>query len=359
LLLSVGSTAQTNVRSDFSDKPKVLIPQSVATSLSTLPESDALIYISPQRITNDVVPKVLQESEVAKMRADFEDFKKNVGVDPSKLDYAVLAARFHKPNRDLNFVPPELLLVTSGDFSADSLLTMAHLFLQDNAQDEKYGSRTITLIKIDELRKAAETNPMLKSFADLGAVALNANTLAFGNIGYVKAAIDAADGNGRINPAVITSVLRDQNALLSVAGSPIAAFAKSFGMLGTDVAPREARCETKFGDFYGAVTMDADTFRLRAALNADNPDTAKIIINLLSGLWPAATGAMPDPSAQAALKMVKLLPQENEVIIQADIPGQTVASFIREQTKAKPPATPAPPEQPKKKPVRRRRHVKR
>src|SRR5207245_1585203 len=102
------------------------------------------------------------------------------------------------------------------------------------------------------------------------------------------------------------------------------------------------------GDFYAEVTMDGANFRLRGALGADNPDTAKIINSLLSGLLQQAASSMKDQSAQSVLKTLTITPIENEVVLQADIPQQQVADFLREQTKPRPVTKPA------KKPVIRR-----
>ncbi|MFN2500229.1 MAG: hypothetical protein ABR557_14195, partial [Pyrinomonadaceae bacterium] len=101
-----------------------------------------------------------------------------------------------------------------------------------------------------------------------------------GTPGYLRAAIDAGDGKERISTETLNSLVRDPNALLSIAGAPWHAFAKSFGMLGTEANARDPRCNSKIGDFYIALTMDATNFMLRGASNADNPDTAKIISKL-------------------------------------------------------------------------------
>jgi hypothetical protein len=372
LLLVSSSLAQTVARqSDSTNKLATLNPQasnastlsaqSVVGSLSSLPEADTLIYINPQRLLNDAAPKIMPADHLEKMRAGFADIKKSVGLDPSKIDYLVIAVRFRKPTADLSFVAPDFLIVASGDFSADSLLTVARLSLQQKARDEKYGEKTITLVTIDELAKAAEKNPLLKSFSELGLVSLNANTLAMGNTAYLKAAVDAGEGKGRITTEALNSLLRDQNALISAAGSPFGSFAKSFGLLGTETTPRESRCDSKLGDFYSAVTMDATNFNLRGAMNADNPDTAKIINGLLSGLLQQAVSSVPDKNAQALLKGIKMMAQENEVVWQADIPQQAAADFIREQMKPKAAeaATAEKSQQdPPKRPLRKRRRAR-
>ena len=54
-------------------------------SLSNLPEADVLIYINPQRILNEVVPKFMPAKDVEGMRKAFEEAKTHAGVDPTKL----------------------------------------------------------------------------------------------------------------------------------------------------------------------------------------------------------------------------------------------------------------------------------
>ena len=356
VLIGVNASAQT-AASLKSLPAENASPQNVAAALASLPEADTLIYINPRRILNDAAPKVVAPTELVKMRAVFDDLKKGLGIDPSSLDYVVVAMRFHKPSGDLSFVPPEVLAVASGDFSADSLMTIARLGMQENARDEKYGARTIAITKIDPIAAAAEKTPLLKSFSELGFAALNTNTIALGSISYLKAAMDAVDGTGRISNPAISSLVRDPDVLISAAGSPLTAFAKSFGLMGTQVTPRDPRCETTFGNFYAALTMEGNSFIVRGAMNADNPDTARIMNGLLSSLLQQAVSSVPDKATQSILNGLKLTASESEVVISAAIPESVVADLLREQ--AKPAASSS--SQPAKKPVvrRKRRPVKR
>ena len=328
----------------------VLAAQSL-TTLSTLPEADALIYVSPQRILNDAAPRVMTPVEVSKMRSAFADIKNAVGVDPATIEYMVIAVRFHKPASDLSFVAPDIMAVVGGDFSADSLLQLAQLSLQDKLRTETYGSKSITLMKVDPIAAQADKNPILKPFVELGAVPLSANSIAIGNLRYLKAAIDAANGQGRISSAALESLLRDPNALIAASGSPLTSFAKSFGLLGLENTSRESRCDSNFGNFYAAVTMTGTNFSVRGAMNADNPDTAKIINGLIAGLMKTGIDAVPDKNAQTVLQTLKMNARESEIVIEADIPQTVVADFFRTPPKAKAEATkPA-----AKRPVRKKR----
>lgn len=328
----------------------------IPSSLSNLPEADTLIYINPQRILNEAAPRLMPEKELAEMRQAFTEVKQRAGVDPSKIDYIVIAVRFRKPTAELTFMPPEVLAVASGDFSAASLIVLARLAAGGKLRDEAYGGKTLGLFTIDPIAKAAEKNPILKSLSEIGIAPVNETTIGIGTTAYLKAAIDANAGQGRISTESLNSLLRDPSALVSVAGSPLTSFTKSFGLLGTEATARPSPCETKFGDFYAAVTMDATNFMLRGALNADNPDTAKIVHSLVGGLLRQAVSSVPDKTAQAVLNNISVTPQEHEIVLRADVPQQTVAGFIKEQMAPRPPATTkAAVAPPAKKPVVRQR----
>jgi hypothetical protein len=303
--------------------------QNNAAALANLPEADALIYISPQRIVNEAAPRVMPATEIAKMRSAFADSKKSAGVDPSSVAYLVLAVRFNKPAADLSFVAPDIMIVAGGDFSSESLMTLGQLYMQDKARVEQYGSKSITLLKVDAIAAQAEKTPILKAYSEIGMVPLSANSIAIGNLHYLKSAIDAVEGNGRISAATIESLLRDPNVLASASGAPLAAFAKSIGMMGLENTTRTSHCDTPFGNFYAAITMTGTNFNLRGAMNADNPDTAKIIKNLVSELVKEAVGEVLDnKQTQAIFDNLKMSARDNEVIWEADIPEKMVTDWI-------------------------------
>ncbi|MGH9929868.1 MAG: hypothetical protein ACREA9_11680 [Pyrinomonadaceae bacterium] len=333
--------------------------QGVINSLSSLPEADALIYINPQRILNEVLPKFLPPKDLEDMRKGFAELKSNAGIDPAKIDYLVIAVRFKKPTGDLNFQAPEFMVVSSGDFSSESLLTLARMASQGKLRDEKYGNKTIGLMTIDPIAKESEKTPLLKSFTEMGIVALNANTIASGSPGYLRAAIDAGDGKERISADSLSFLVRDPNALISFAGSPWHSFAKSFGILGTETNPRPARCEMKMGDVYAALTMDDNNFMIRGVSNADNPDTAKIIANLYSALLQYATTSVPDPAAQSLLKGLHITAEADEVLLRADFPQQMVMDLIHQQMKPKQAEVQATDTMTATKPVVKRRRTRR
>jgi hypothetical protein len=230
---------------------------------------------------------------------------------------------------------PEFMIVASGDFNAESLIGLARMASGGKLRDEKYGTKTVGLMTIDPLVKEAEKNPILKSFTEVGIVVLNGNTIAAGSPRYLRAAIDAGEGKERISAQTLNSLVRDPNALVSVAGTPWHSFAKSFGMLGTETNARAPKCDTRQGDFYAALTMDATNFMLRGFMNADNPDTAKIMSNLFSGFLRHATSSIKDPIAQPLLNGIAIVAEGDEVMFRADMPQQMVLDLMKQQMKPK------------------------
>lgn len=325
--------------------------------LASLPEADTLIYLNARRILNDALPRVMSEADLAGMRKAFASMNQFAGVDPTKVDFIVMAVRARKPTADLKFTPPEFMAFTSGDFKAESLVTLARMASEGRLRDETYGSKTISLMTIDPIAKEAEKNPFLKSFSEVALVPLSANSIAVGTPAYLRAAVDAVGGNGRISMATLNSLLRDPNVLASVAGTPMESFSKSFGILGTDTASRPAKCESNLGNFYVALTMDATNFMLRGAMGADNPDTANIMNNLLSGLLRHASSQIPDKTGQTVMNSLQLTAKDNEVLLSADLPQQMVIDFIKakSQPKKEEAATSATAKPPAKKPVVRRK----
>ncbi|MDQ3473170.1 MAG: hypothetical protein M3447_05480, partial [Acidobacteriota bacterium] len=154
----------------------------------------------------------------------------------------------------------------------------------------------------------------------------------------------------------LNSLLRDPTVLVSVAGSPMGSFSKSFGILGTESNPRAPKCDSNLGNFYVALTMDATNFMLRGAMGADNPETAMIMNNLFSGFLRHAGSFIPDKTGHSVVSSLQLTAKENEVVLSADLPQQMVIDFIKTQMQPKKdePATSAA-KTPEKKPVVRRK----
>src|SRR2546427_12750338 len=68
--------------------------QAIVSSLSNLPDADELIYISPHRVLTEAAARVLPDADLAKLRANLSDGKKQTGIDPANIGFVVFQVRF-------------------------------------------------------------------------------------------------------------------------------------------------------------------------------------------------------------------------------------------------------------------------
>jgi hypothetical protein len=299
-------------------------------SLSTLPEAETLVYLNAPRIVNEALPRLLPEKENQELTKGLDQVKGFTGIDVRRLEFIVLAMRFNKPSGGMIYPLPEAMFAMRGDFDADGLLGMAMMFSEGKLRQESYGTHSLALLKLEDVQPGIGKNPFGAAFSELALTALDHHTIALGNTSYIKAALDAADGRGRIKVETIQSALREPDALLSISGSPLMAFAKSFGLRAAERRPDNTDCMTRFGDFYMGLNMDAQSFKLTGAMNADNPETANIIKTMFMGAFEQAKSAVPDKDAQAMLKQMNIIVEGSELLIQANIPQEMAAQFVRE-----------------------------
>lgn len=310
-------------------------------SLSTLPDSEVLVFLNAPRIVNEAIPRLLPAKENQDFAKGLDQLKAFTGVDLHNMEFVVLAMRFNKPANGMLYPLPEAMLAMRGDFNAEALMGMAMLASEGKLKDEKYGSHSISLLKLDDMMKDASKNPFGAAYSEIAIATLDSHTIAVGNTAYIKAALDAADGRGRIKAETIQSALREPNALIAITGKPIMAFAKSFGLRMAE--PQDnCNCGTQFGDYYVGLNMDAQNFKLTGALNADNPETASIIKNMLSGAFEQAKSMVPDKNAQSVLNEMKLFAEGSEVMLQASISQEMAAQYVREMMAPKPTPPPMP-----------------
>ena len=309
-------------------------------SLSTLPDSEMVIFVNTSRILNVAMPRLVPEKELQKLREGMDQIKALTNVDLRNMEFFVVATRFSKPTGGMLYPLPEAMFVARGDFDAKALIGMAVVMTGGVLHEEKFGEHTLYVMKLSDVTKSAGNNQFAAAFSEIAVTTLDASTLAIGNTGYIKSAIEAADGRGRIKSEMVASLVRDPDVLISSTGSPLMAFAKSFGLRMAE--SRDPNCVTRFGEYYVSMTMGEDVLKIRGAMNADNPETAVMMKNLFTGLLQEGKGSLPDKDAQSMLDQIKLNAEASEVLLETTIPQETAARFIRDMLAPAKAATVAP-----------------
>jgi hypothetical protein len=307
--------------------------------LQRLPQSDALAYLNLRRILTEALPVILPEKSLTEMKAGIDQIKKMTGIDMYGIEHAVVVTRFDKLMPGPTMIPPDFLLVVRGAFNADSLLSLLRIGLQGKYTEEKYNSKTLTTLKFSDLMKAGDsknTGPLPLGLTEVSVSALDGGTIAFGNPAYLKNAIDAEGGQGRINPDMVNGVMAEPDALINavVSISP---------KLFNSIVPKEAQDNEEIGkllagieQIYMSVGMNPTDFTLHLAVRMTTAEQASTLIGIAQMGISAMGSGSQDKTVQALLKALTISNEGNNVQLRTALPKDNVASLMR--TMMTPPA---------------------
>lgn len=309
--------------------------QSVITNL---PESDAVATVNVRRIVNETLPRLLTAEQTAGMQSVLAKAKQIAGFDISNIESAVVGLRL---NRSAPLSMPSILFVMRGSFNADALVSLLKVGLAGKAHDEKYGAKTLTLLKMGDLMQSggSKTSPGV----EIAIVALDGSTLAAGIPAYVKAAVDADAGKNRIKPELVQLIGREPESLIRLAGLvPQGLFA---GLLPKESQGNQeiARLAASIQQIYIGLNMDAQAFPLSLMLKANTAENAHALAGFLQTIAQLGT-SVTDKNVKSIVDGLKITSQETEVQVRTVLPQDLVASFVRGLFAA--PAKPAEPKKP-------------
>lgn len=348
-------------------------PPSAREAVSSLPESQAVLVVNARRITNDALPRVLTPKQLADLDKGVADIRKQVNVDVRAVEYAVVGLRFAPDTLSAGQLP-EFGLVLRGGFNADAVLSFVRLAQPSQYRPETHGGKTLDVYKIDFEGPAKDadrdpaaptpTPPPFKLPTEIAFVSFGADEVMVGTPAYVRAAIDARAGAGRIRAELVDLALRNAESLVSVAGEMPAGLSNLLGMAGQLGAPGGSATGAVMNDeikrlidsvrqMQFSINMGAADFGVQTVLRTDRPEDARAISGLAvmglgmaeQGLQKEATTAKTAKAKADARKFLGVLKsvgndvRENEVTFSVSAPQATVAELVRQSTA---PAKPAP-----------------
>jgi hypothetical protein len=327
-------------------------------ALSTFPDSQAVLFVNAQRIVNDVLPRVLKPAEYQKLL----DESKKVGFDVRGLQFAAVGVRF-KDDAPAG-TPPDFVFVFKGNFNADAILMLGKIGLAAKnipSRTETYGSRSIEIFDPKAAAKlmgmdiggggagegadgeGSKPNPF--PYPELAMTALDSNTFVSGVPAYVRAAVDAAGGQGALRPSLLSLAAQDQDAIWSLTAElppNLAEMAHKYGV----------PANTQFDQMIGWVKqlnisqgMTAADFTLGVAVTTDQPEHASAFSGLVrmgqtfaeNMLRDALSKAKGKDAARARQGLAMLASAVNRtegstLLLRVSVPQQTVIDAIKERT---------------------------
>lgn len=321
-------------------------------ALTSLPDSQAVLYVNARRIIQDVMPRVMPPAEYQKMLKDTQQ----VGFDVRGIEYVAAVGRFSDP-LPANFLP-EFAVIINGSFNADTLLALGRVAAgaqNITPRSETYGSKTLEIIDLESLNKKPEgaagangeqekRKPM--PYPQLAVMALDANTLVVGVPSYVRALVDAAGGRGALKPSMVDLAARDPQALWSLTVELPPNLYEHARKLG---APANKEAEEMLGwvkQLSVAQGMDALNYSLSASVLTDAPEHASAFSGLIRmGLLAAQTALSSEAAKQTpkhkeyaqtraaldALKSFVNRTEGNTLLLSVSVPQKTVHDLVKKE----------------------------
>jgi hypothetical protein len=305
----------------------VAAPAALASPLSALPASDAVMLIDIKRLLNEGVPRVLDPVRLAKLNAEIEKIKTSYGLDVRSFESLALGFRFQSPRAGVTTT--DVVAVVHGTFNSGALLAAGRLAAKGKYQEEKYKNSTIYIFDTTEQGKPSSL--MGVRVTKLAVVALDANTLVFGEPAGVRSAVDSSRLRGRANAALIQMAMRNPNAILSFgANVPQSVTNQDFG--NEEISKNLAAIRQA----YGALGLTAGGgFDLTAIARTERPDQAKSLGDTLSAfkqLGGAFISQLPPDKramAQTALDSLTITTAGNETQLRLELAQAVINELMR------------------------------
>ena len=300
----------------------------VADALSYLPASDAIALVDVRRLLNQTLPRILAQdpAKLAQANAEVEKFKARTGIDPRSFDRVVLGTRYVYPSP--NVTKLETVAIARGTFDAKALLTAGRIAASGKYREEKYQGATIVVISInDQMKLFGFWNMKVSELAVCG---LDSNTLAIGDLGTVRAAIDAGK-KGRASADLITLATRDPNAVIGFGANVPSALLANLNV-GNDTVAKDAK---SIRQIYGSLGSIENDLSLLLVARTETTDAAKNLGDTVEGLKQLGgilVTRMQQPRkalAQNALDNLKITTRGNEVEIRTRVDAASLASVIK------------------------------
>ncbi len=339
-------------------KPTVKAAPAANDPLMSLPESDGVVSVDVQRLLNEMLPRVLADDAVklAEVNAKIDRIKTRTGIDVRAFERVAVGMRFINSTPDTLAV--ESVALARGRFNAQAMLNAGLLATKDKYKytEQKYGGKTIYVFNGDELfgkeqmpqvtidaeakkagGKAAKVaddllQKILNFKGEIGVVVLDANTLAFGQLERVRAAIDAKPGRGLVSAALTQLATRTPNAVIGFGVNAPSSVSNYFGLDATDDI---AKTLNTIRQLYGSVNSSGGGFEMQTYARTDNAAQAQEVYNTLAGFkdlggfFASSLSGDKGKLAKSALENLKITKEANEVQIRLALAQADVATLVR------------------------------
>ena len=298
---------------------------SAAELLAQLPQGDAVIFIDVRRLLSDTLPVMLAEHPNLRRQVDaMTNHLNSLGLDLRAVDSMAVAFRFDRE--------PRITSLVRGRFNASRVASTAIR----NARQQTLGGRSLYT---DNGRREV-----------WAAIALDTNTVAIGELEFVRAGVEAYDGRaGRVAPEFVANATRTANAIIGFSARVPSSLAQSFGGGGNnEFTQLLASIQQVSGAFVPAGNGGGE-LNLRA--RTENPAQAAELNTMLQSMRDAAARfadsrtegtsvALPRYGiivSSALIRSFNVATEGNEVLINASFTQGQISELLRATIDRPPP----------------------
>ena len=330
--------------------------QSGLDPLAALPASDIVLMIDAGRLINQIAPQALANdpATLKKMNDGIDEINTSTGIDMRAVKRIIVGM----PMFDVKAIAasgqfPGVAIVEGIDTT--KVLALVATSGAVKPTETTHGGKTIYTLspKGETSAIGAATSPRVP-LQKMSLVALDANTLAVGDVTQVRASIDASAGRGtKTSGDLLMMASRNPNALVSVAGNfPSEQMRQLLDGAGPLPISDEAKqAILSITQLYSAVGSSANGYDVLLGVRTGGAAQAKTLSDTLAAfkaLGMMGTTDAKDKLTRDFISGIQITPTGNDLELKAEI----TQMLINEVMKPKPPAPaeaavePASPESP-------------
>jgi hypothetical protein len=256
-----------------------LSPSSANELLGMLPASDAVAFVDAQRTLSEVVPQIFNNdsTSLARVNQEIDKFRDYTGTDARSFDSIAVGVRFKK-NAATN---PELVIgLVRGRFAAGEAISNGLAKAKAQAEAKK---KQVVQWKAEQYE--GTTIYAVERSGGFSLAAIDANTIAFGDVEGIKAMLDARSGRGaRVDSSLVE--------LATLNASAVAGFAANV----PPSAAKQVAGSDEFGEafnsirqIYGSADATGTNGALSVTLRSGTGEQAQALAEKLSSLKQLAS----------------------------------------------------------------------
>lgn len=320
--------------------PVAASPAASSDLLNSLPPADFIFYVDSQRVMTDVMPTIFAEQPEAraKLEADLNQMKNELGFDPRTIDSVAVGFNFPASEKTRGY---DFAIITRGRFDANATIDAGFASVMKKSpgmftkQTRQYEGRAI-YVMAEVVRPSANEGGKTEEVErepgrhTMTFTALDSNTIAFGNLKSVQAIIDASMGRAKVDDELVGLAMRTPGAVVGFSGNVSQELASTFH-LGNKEADNSL---SSIRQIYGSLNMTGGDGEALVNLRTETAEQASHLGSILNGLkLLARIGSRRTDAERKSLETlinaVNIYAVGNEVQINLKASAQDLAPLAR------------------------------